>query len=147
LMEYNKLEYLKDPSEFESVSIKEVIANIVNAHKYRSNINFETDLDDSKYFGIYENFNIMFSNIVDNALRYAETTIRITLKNKKLTFFNDGEPISQNFIEHMFKPYEKGHKGQFGLGMSIVQKTCEHFNLNLSVRNVDKGVEFTIEPF
>jgi two-component system sensor histidine kinase CssS len=30
--------------------------------------------------------------------------------------------------------------------MSIVQKTCEHFNLQLSVRNVDPGVEFVIEP-
>ncbi len=147
LLEYNKLEYLKDPDEFEMVSIKDVIQNIVNAQKYRSNIKFETDLDDSKYFGVQENFTNMFSNIVDNALRYAETTIKITLKNKKLTFYNDGEPISEKFIDRMFKPYEKGHKGQFGLGMSIVQKTCEHFNLSLSVRNVDNGVEFTIEPF
>lgn len=146
LLEFNKLEYLKDSSEFEMISIKEVILNIVNAQKYRSNINFVTDLDDSKYFGIYENFNIIFSNIVDNALRYAQTTIKITLKNRKLTFYNDGESISENFIDNMFKPYEKGHKGQFGLGMSIVQKTCEHFNLSLSVRNVDEGVEFTIEP-
>ena len=147
LLEFNKLEYLKDMSEFEMISIKDVILNIVNAQKYRSNVEFITDLDDSKYFGINENFNIIFSNIVDNALRYAETTIKITLKNRKLTFYNDGESISQNFIDNMFKPYEKGHKGQFGLGMSIVQKTCEHFNLNLSVRNVDNGVEFTIEPF
>ncbi len=147
LLEFNKLEYLKDISEFEMVSIKDVILNIVNAQKYRSNIEFVTDLDDSKYFGIQENFNIMFSNIVDNALRYAQTTIKITLKNRKLTFYNDGEPISEKFIERMFKPYEKGYKGQFGLGMSIVQKTCEHFNLSLSVRNVDNGVEFTIEPF
>ena len=147
LLEFNKLEYLKDVSEFEMISIKDVLLNIVNAQKYRSHIKFETDLDDSKYFGIYENFNIIFSNIVDNALRYAKSTIRITLKNRKLTFYNDGEPISENFVEHMFKPYEKGHKGQFGLGMSIVQKTCEHFNLSLSVKNVSDGVEFTIEPF
>ena len=147
LLEFNKLEYLKDTSEFEMISIKEVILNIVNAQKYRSNIKFETDLDDSKYFGIYENFNIIFSNIVDNALRYAKTTIKITVKNRKLTFYNDGEPISDKFIEHMFKPYEKGSKGQFGLGMSIVQKTCQHFNLSLSVRNINDGVEFTIEPF
>ena len=88
----------------------------------------------------------MQSNIVENAIRYAKTIIKIKLHNKKLTFFNDGEPISEKFIQSRFKPYEKGDRGQFGLGMSIVQKTAQHFNLNLIVENVENGVEFTIEP-
>ncbi len=146
LLELNKLEYLKTQEEFESVSIKDVIGNIVNNHKYRTDIEFKLDLDDSTYFGIIENFYSAFNNIVDNALRYAQTRIEITLKNKKLTFYNDGEPISQNFIDQLFKPYEKGQKGQFGLGMSIVQKTCTHFNLILKVENINQGVMFTIEP-
>ncbi len=146
LLELNKLEYLKTQEEFESVSIKDIISNIVNNHKYRTDIEFILDLDDSTYFGIIENFYSAFNNIVDNALRYAQTRIEITLKNKKLTFYNDGEPISQNFIDQLFKPYEKGQKGQFGLGMSIVQKTCSHFNLILKVENIKQGVMFTIEP-
>jgi len=146
LMEFNKLEYLKDSKEFEMVSIKDVVLSIVNNQKYRSNIKFETVLDDSKYYGIYENFQVIFSNIVDNALRYANSKIIIKLNNKVLTFYNDGEPISQKFIDSMFTPYDKGHKGQFGLGMSIVQKTCQHFNLTLSVENINNGVMFTIKP-
>lgn len=146
LLELNKLEYLKDPSEFEDIRVKDVILNIVNNQKYRTNIQFSTELDDSTYYGVKENFYTAFSNIIDNALRYAQSKIVITLKNKKLTFFNDGEPISENFIDHVFKPYEKGQKGQFGLGMSIVQKTCAHFNLLLKVENVSNGVLFIIEP-
>jgi len=146
LLELNKLEYLKTQEEYESIKIKDVIDNIVNNHKYRTNINFEVDLDESTYFGVKENFYTAFNNIVDNALRYAKTKIVIKLKNKKLTFYNDGEPISQKFIDQLFRPYEKGQKGQFGLGMSIVQKTCTHFNLLLKVENVDQGVMFTIEP-
>ena len=146
LLELNKLEYLKDPSEFEDIKIKDVIINIVNNQKYRTNIRFEIDLDDSTYFGIKENFYTAFSNIIDNALHYAKTKIVVTLKNKKLTFFNDGEPIGDNFIDHVFRPYEKGSNGQFGLGMSIVQKTCAHFNLLLKVENINDGVMFTIEP-
>ncbi|TNF09083.1 MAG: ATP-binding protein, partial [Bacillota bacterium] len=103
-------------------------------------------LDDSTYYGIKDNLYTAFNNIIDNAIRYAKTKIIIELVNKKLTFFNDGEPISKNFIEQSFKPYEKGQKGQFGLGMSIVQRTCEHFNLKLSVENVNQGVKFIIEP-
>ena len=146
LMELNKLEYLKSQQEYEVIKIKDIIINIVNNQKYRSNLEFIVDLDDSSYYGIKENFYTAFNNIVDNAIRYAKTKIIITLKNKKLTFYNDGEPISQKFIDQMFKPYEKGQKGQFGLGMSIVQKTCTHFNLKLSVENIDEGVRFTIEP-
>ena len=146
LLELNKLEYLKDQNEFETVIIKDVIINIVNNQKYRTPIEFKLDLDDSTYFGVKENFYTAFSNIIDNAIRYAKSKIVITLKNKKLTFYNDGERISEKFIEQLFKPYEKGRNGQFGLGMSIVQKTCAHFNLLLKVENIDQGVMFTIEP-
>ncbi len=146
LLELNKLEYVKDSTEFEDVRIKDVIINIVNNQKYRTSIEFNLDLDDSTYFGVKENFYTAFSNIIDNGLRYAKTKIVIQLKNKKLTFFNDGEPISEKFIDHVFKPYEKGQNGQFGLGMSIAQKTCTHFNLMLKVENVTGGVRFTIEP-
>ena len=146
LLELNKLEYLKDPSQFEMVSIKELIKSITDQQKYRTNLIIKTKLDDSKYFATKENLITVFGNILDNALRYAKNEIVITLENKKLTFYNDGESISDKFIERLFNPYEKGDKGQFGLGMSIVQKTCQHFNLNLKVENVKNGVTFTIEP-
>ena len=146
LLEFNKLEYMKDASEFETVSIKDVIINMVYNQNFRTYLQFITMLDDSTYYGIKDNFYTMFSNIVENALRYAKTKIEIKLERKKLTFFNDGEPISDKFINSRFKPYEKGDKGQFGLGMSIVQKTAQHFNLDLKVENVENGVLFTIEP-
>jgi two-component system sensor histidine kinase CssS len=146
LLELSKLEYLKSDLDYEKVSIKDVIINIVNNQKYRTETEFILDLDDSAYFGVKENFYTAFSNIIDNAVRYAKTKIVVTLKNKKLTFFNDGESISQQFIEELFKPYQKGQKGQFGLGMSIAQKTMTHFNLLLKVENVEGGVMFTIEP-
>ncbi|MDO9629140.1 MAG: HAMP domain-containing sensor histidine kinase [Acholeplasmataceae bacterium] len=146
LLELNKLEYLRDQNEFETIVIKDIIINIVNNQKYRTTVDFKLEMDDSTYFGVKENFYTAFSNIIDNAIRYAKTEIVITLKNKKLTFYNDGERISDKFIEQLFKPYEKGRNGQFGLGMSIVQKTCAHFNLLLKVENVNQGVMFTIEP-
>jgi two-component system sensor histidine kinase CssS len=146
LLELSKLEYLNSDQSYEMVNIKDIIINIVNNQKYRTDKKFTLELDDSKYFGVKENYYTAFSNIIDNALRYAKTKIIIKLKNKKLTFFNDGEPISQKFIDELFKPYQKGQKGQFGLGMSIAQKTCAHFNLVLKVENVDTGVIFTIEP-
>ncbi len=146
LLELNKLEYLKTQKEYEEIRVKDIIDNIVNNYKYRTKIKFLKELDNSTYFGVKENFYSAFNNIIDNALRYAKTQIVVSLQNKKLTFFNDGEHIDQGFIDHLFKPYEKGQKGQFGLGMSIAHKTCAHFNLELRVENVEHGVIFIIEP-
>lgn len=146
LLELNKLEYLKDQDEFETIKIKDIIQNIVDNQKYRKNVEWMISLDDSTYYGVKENFYTAFNNIVDNAMRYAQTRIEIKLKNKKLTFYNDGEPINEKFIEELFRPYEKGNRGEFGLGMSIAQKTCAYFNLTLKVENINQGVMFTIEP-
>lgn len=146
LLEWNKLEFIKKKEEFVLINIKDIIINVVNNHKYHNEVNFKLDLDDSKYLGVSENYYSVFNNLVDNALRYAETIIEITLKDKKLTFYNDGEHIDESFIDRVFKPYEKGHKGNFGLGMTIVQKTLTNFNMKLTIENRDKGVAFIIEP-
>ena len=88
----------------------------------------------------------LLKNMVDNATRYAKTKIIITLKNETLTFYNDGPAIEEKYIKDGFKPYEKGSRGQFGIGMSIVQKTFNKFGYALTVENVDQGVKFTIKP-
>ncbi len=146
LIEWNKLEFIKNAKEYTLIDLQEIIVNVVNNHKYHNDIDFILDLDDSKYLGISENYYSVFSNLIDNGLRYAKSVIKITLKDKKLTFYNDGEHIDEAFIDHIFKPYEKGYKGQFGLGMMIVQKTLNNFKLKLTIKNEPKGVAFIIEP-
>lgn len=142
LILYNKLEYLSHDKEFEEVNISGIITDVVATYKHK-NINFELNLDDSKFIGYSENFYTVIDNIIDNATRYAKTIIKITLKNDKLTIYNDGEPIDEKFLNG-FKAYEKGSKGQFGLGMSIVKKTLDFFGYELNVKNEEIGVIFTI---
>ena len=74
-----------------------------------------------------------------------KSKIKIELNNGELSFFNDGKPIDEQFINQGFKPYEKGSEGKFGLGMSIVCRTLEIFNMKLDVKNVKDGVLFTIK--
>ena len=64
---------------------------MINKNLEETDIKFILELDDSTYYGVYDYFFSAFSNIVDNMLRYAKTTIRITLKQHILTFENDGE--------------------------------------------------------
>ena len=146
LLQYNSLEYLTMDKEFEAVNMKDLVVEIVSVYKYRTNVKFELDLDDGIIFeGYQENLYTVIANILDNAIRYAKTVIKIILRKDRLRIYNDGDPIDPQFLNSMFKPYEKGSKGQFGLGMSIVKKTLEFFGLNLKVKNEEfGGVSFII---
>ena len=145
LLQYNSLEYLKKDKEFYPVDMKELILEVLVNYKYLTEINFELDLDDNITFtGYKENLYTVVDNIIDNAKRYAKTKIKIVLKPERLRIYNDGDHIDEQFLNSVFKPYEKGSKGEFGLGMSIVRKTVDFFGLDLKVKNEEVGVSFII---
>ena len=146
LLQYNSLEYLTKDKEFEDVNMYELINEVVLSYKYQTNINFILDLEEGIIFkGYRENWSTVISNIVDNAKRFAKTEIKIILRESRIRIYNDGDPIDEQFLNSVFKPYEKGSKGEFGLGMSIVMKTVDFFGMNLSVRNEEYGgVSFII---
>ena len=108
-------------------------------------IEIETDLAFVSFKGDEECWRICVENIVDNAYRYVDKKIKIILKNDYLEIYNDGEPIDNDNIEALFQPYEKGTKGQFGLGLSIVHKTCTMYGYNVTAVNQETGVSFIIE--
>ena len=71
-------------------------------------------------------------------------TIKVILKDQYLEIFNDGEPIDNSNPESLFQPYEIGHKGQFGLGLSIVYKTVTMYGYKVEAVNRVDGVSFII---
>lgn len=145
LLQYNSLEYLDKDKEFEDVNMKELVMEVVQNYRFQTTLNFELDLTDDIYFkGYLENFYTVIDNIIDNAKRYAKTKIKIVLRKDRLRIYNDGPPIEEQFLNSVFKPYEKGSKGEFGLGMSIVKKTVDFFGLELKVVNEVEGVSFII---
>jgi len=146
LLKWNELKYLHDNKKYYDVYLKEVIQTVVSNYKYQSSKKFVVKLDDSKFLGLTEDYYSVINNIIENAIRYANKTIKITLKDNKLTISNDGPLIDDKFINKKFKPYEKGHNGQFGLGMSIVEKIVSNFNLRLLVEKDEKWTHFIIQP-
>lgn len=147
LLEYNKLEYIDTTKPLELVKLKNVINKVLGHYRILlRKYELIVELDDSIFKGFEENYITIVSNIIDNALRYVKTKIIITLKDQRLTIYNDGDPIDEKYVKNLFRPYEKGSEGQFGLGMSIVQKTVNRFGYRLSVSNINDGVMFVIEP-
>ena len=147
LLQYNSLEYLTKDKPFEDINMTELIKQCVQNYKFQTDLNFELDLDEDVCFqGYLENWNTVVDNIIDNAKRYAKSVIKIVLRENRLRIYNDGDPIEEQFVNSVFKPYEKGSNGQFGLGMSIVKKTVDFFGMYMSVKNEEYGgVSFIIE--
>ena len=106
-------------------------------------------IKDSKYryYGSYENWETILDNLLSNFMRYAKTKIKITLRQNKLILYNDGEGIDKDFLEVIFTPFRKGIKGEFGLGLSIVKKTLNMMNYDITIRNEKKGVSFIITKY
>ena len=143
-IEFNRLEYLNEEVK-NPIVIKDIIEHIVLSLKHLVDVEIKCDLDESVFYGRYENYYTVCENIIENAVRYANKVINIKLKDNVLTIYNDGKHIDEKFITEGFKPYEKGSEGKFGLGMSIVCRTLDIFNMKLEVKNEEVGVTFTIK--
>lgn len=146
LLYLNRLDFLSNESTNSNVNMEELIEHItIQLRGMHPEIEIETDLKDISFKGDEECWRICVENIIENAYRYVNKKIKIVLKEDYLEIYNDGEPIDSDNIEALFQPYEKGTKGQFGLGLSIVHKTCTMYGYNVKAVNQEVGVSFIIE--
>ena len=149
LLYLNKLDYFKDLKalELKEVDIEEIINTSVEKFKYRNtNINFVVQFSNhTKFLGTVDSWETIIDNLLNNAVRYAEKEIKITVKKNQITVYNDGPNIDNDLIEGIFVPFRKGVKGEFGLGLSIVKKTLTMMKCDIVIKNHNKkGVSFVI---
>lgn len=146
LLYLNRLDYLSgENQELGTFDMKQLIEKIVlQMDLLKPELQLETELEDVCFIGDEEHWRVAIENIIENASRYAHTKIKIILKDKYLEIYNDGEHIDEQTIPDLFNPYVKGVKGQFGLGLSIVQKIMKMFGYQVTAINKDIGVSFII---
>ena len=147
LITYNKMGYLTDSEDnYLNLEMAPVIKKAILACQLlRNDVDIETDIDDGVFFhGSEEPWRVVVENLLDNSLRYAKSKIQINLKDNLLEVINDGENIEKDRLDKLFKPYEKGNKGKFGLGLSIVKKVTETYGYTVTGENMTDGVVFRI---
>lgn len=148
LLLLNRLSFQDEMSVLETVEevdMCDVIEQTILAIKViKPNINIDCNLKPATFMGNKENWRITTENIIDNALRYAKSTIWITLDQDELIIENDGASISEDKLHSIFKAYEKGTDGNFGLGLSIAYKAVTQAGYFIVAENTDRGVAFRI---
>ena len=150
LLYLNKLNYIKDLDNIkkETTDVSRVIIESVEKFKLQTpDVKWDVNLQDKKciYRGTFDMWEAIIDNLLNNFVRYADKSIKITIKNNKIILYNDGPNIDPNILNDIFTPYKKGVKGQFGLGLSIVKKTIMLLGYEISVHNEKKGISFIIK--
>ena len=149
LLYLNKLNYFKDKKDIikERCDVSKVVFDSVDKFSLvRNDVKFTLDIDEKNtiFKGSSEMWEAIIDNILNNFIRYANKEIKITIKNNKITLFNDGPNIDKDVLNNIFSPFEKGVNGVFGLGLSIVKKTLTFLNYDINIQNTKNGVKFMI---
>lgn len=116
----------------------------------RIDIDWQLKLPATNINGDIEQWRVAIENLLDNQIRYAKSTILISLSTKNgssiiLRFWNDGKSIEPEIIDTLFTKFNKGKEGEFGLGLAIVQRIITLHDAKIWVQNEEKGVSFYVE--
>lgn len=149
LLYLNKLMYLKDieASKGKKIDIRPILESSMQKFQIqRQDVEFTLSISGKTlFYGTVDMWEAIIDNLLNNFVRYAIKSIKITVKNNKIIFYNDGPNVEENILDDLFTPYKKGIGGQFGLGLSIVKKTLALLDYEISVENERKGVNFIIK--
>lgn len=147
LLYMTKLDYLSNYEEIvEEFSLDSVIQEVIERISWnRQDLEWIVDLDSTIIQGDREQWKVIIENLLNNQLRYAASKILFSLKDNVLHIYNDGPHIGEDTLNNMFTKFNKGYKGEFGLGLAIVYKIVQMHHCNITVRNEELGVSFFIE--
>ncbi len=127
-----------------TTDMKDLIIEIIGLYNYQDKIKLIDNLREAEFVGDRESWFIAVQNILDNALRYAQSEIKIDLEHDILKISNDGINIPDEMLTKIFEAFEKGEGGVSGIGLSIVKRTVELFGYKAEAKNLEGGVCFTI---
>ena len=123
----------------------------------QKDITLKLDLETLQLEGDRERLREAAGNLASNALRHCTPggTIRVTLRREGsravLTVYNDGEPIPEADLPHLFQPFYRGgdksrsrDSGGTGLGLAIVRAAVLAHGGECEAENTGGGAAFRL---
>lgn len=162
LLDFRKTEVHGFSLNFVKANISEVLRDLAMQFQFaaeQKNISYETLLPDSPVYAYVdlEAFYKIMSNLVDNALKYGESEVKVILEtnetedNFKVYIMNDGVRISQDIKHKIFEPFyraiETEMKQGTGIGLSISKSLTELHNGHLDLENGNPDYNIFVAQF
>ncbi|GMQ55691.1 secretion stress-responsive two-component system sensor histidine kinase CssS [Vallitalea sediminicola] len=152
LLYLTKLEYMaKHEKANEKINIKSLIKSVVERFEYANpKLTWDIDLDDDAIIlGKKNQMTVVIENLLDNSMRYAKEKVSIILEKNETNILihlqNDGELMDDKVVSTLFNQFQKGNKGKFGLGLTIVKQIVEFHKGKVWAVNDEDGVSFYLE--
>lgn len=149
-----KLDSERNVIEQDEINLDELIKKMLDRvypYALEQGVNIEyTDHDSVTMVGDEDKLLRALLNIVMNGVRYAKSTVEITVKDsaEKITIIisDDGSGIDKEIHPYLFHRFVKGKEGDTGLGLAISRAIIEQANGRISVRNrLEPGAVFILE--
>jgi signal transduction histidine kinase len=161
LLDLTRFETGKVPSEPQQIDIKALALASIDLHKpyaIQRDINIKLHIDcDICLFGVPDELEIIFNNLISNALKYnkpgGRVDIHIACDQDRITmdFRDTGIGIPQEELQHLFREFfrikteeTRGIQGS-GLGLSIVKKIVDMYKGTIDVESkTGEGSSFKV---
>ena len=165
ILNMSRIESSKQNMEISEFDIVEKIKELLKTHTSKANLkglalNFKPDSESTIAYLDSVKFEIIFNNIVDNAIKYTrqgDVSVNLTVTNEnkvryhKITVKDTGIGIPEEMHDVIFDEFRQADEGMgrnfegVGLGLSLVRKYIHAMNGEISLQSTPgMGTEFTI---
>ena len=136
----------KAPSE--QINLDEAIKERIEIFKpkFSGKFTFKKEIDNTKYTLPKQDFLQVLDILLDNATKYGDKKISITLKQKELIVANDGATVEKENLEKIFDRFyqiDKTKEGS-GLGLAIAKAICDQNNWHISCESEKSITRFIV---
>ena len=127
MLDFSKLETDSAKLNIKSFNIKTELENIAKKYNDISSKNIIVTADDKEIFADKELMELVFENLIENAVKYSKdnSDIKISFANNNFNISNECEEISKKDLKKIWKPYNRLEKDEevrgTGIGLSIVK--------------------------
>ena len=158
----SKLENHKQQMNKEKVLLTPILKELADKYLAQSTkeVHFAFDLKVKEVYAEAEYLKEIFSNLIDNAIKYSKESVEIRISSENhnsstvIRVHDNGLGIADKYQRCIFNKYERGaaerriRKGGaagFGLGLNFVQQVIEAHGGNITVNSIEKEyTEFII---
>ncbi|MCZ6583269.1 MAG: ATP-binding protein, partial [Thaumarchaeota archaeon] len=138
----NVLDFVRiQPLQFSNASIHEIIVASISSIKTPQNIIIENTVDDVSIVCDPKNIEIVFTNLILNAIQALDEKGKIRIRSIKLDSWivieveDDGPTIPDNVLSQIFDPLFTTKQTGTGLGLSSSKNIVEQHGGNITLKN------------
>ena len=126
---------------------------LVNEHieifrpKFSGKITFRTKEKNLKYTLVKQDFLQVLDILLDNATKYGNKKVAVTIDKDELIVTNDGATIKKKDTEKIFDRFyqtDKTREGS-GLGLAIAKAICEQNRWQIACKSSNKSTQFIVK--